>query len=125
MLTPPENLEDELVTFFTILTQQGFNVFERRSFERLETVFLVHLTHDIDDVFATSNVRREEITRAARWFCGRHPVLTRECLPRRMAGLERPTLHLKMSPGPPALPGRRTLPAHVVQAIAHIAVREV
>src|ERR1043166_364806 len=47
-----EDLENELIAFFTVLAQQRFDVFDGGSFERLEPVALVNLLDDTDDVLA-------------------------------------------------------------------------
>src|SRR5262245_60892291 len=66
VLAASQNLENELVAFVAVLSEQGLDVFERRRFERLESVCLEHTSNDTRDVFPASNVLGKKIARSAR-----------------------------------------------------------
>src|SRR5262249_21810074 len=54
VLTSLQDLENELVAFFSVLAEQRLDVFKRRCLQRLEPVALVHTTDHIDHVLTTS-----------------------------------------------------------------------
>ena len=64
-----ENFEDELIAFFAVLAHQRLDVFDRGSFQRLETVALVGFLDHADDVFTFAHIGRQKIAHAARWLC--------------------------------------------------------
>ena len=66
MLATLENFEDELIAFFTILAHQRLDVFNGGSFQRLETIALVDLLDDADNVFAFAHVGGQKVAHAAR-----------------------------------------------------------
>ena len=69
MFAALEDFEDELIAFFAVLAHQGFDVFDGGSFQRLETIALVHFLDDADDVFAFAHVGGQKVAHAARWLC--------------------------------------------------------
>jgi hypothetical protein len=68
VLAPAQDLENELVALLAVLPEQRLDVFEGRGFERLESVPLVHVADDADDVFTPSDFVRKKIAGSARWF---------------------------------------------------------
>ena len=65
VLAALEDLEDELVALFAVLPEERLNVLERRRFERLESVPLVHLADDTNDVLPPSDVVGQKVTGTA------------------------------------------------------------
>src|SRR5215471_446931 len=68
MLATTEDLEDQLVAFFTVLSEESLNVLERGRLERLEAITLVHVAHNRGDMLTPSNLVRKEVACAARRF---------------------------------------------------------
>ena len=71
MLAALEDLEYELIALFSGLSRQRIEVFDGGRLERLEAVALVHTLDDSDHVFAATDVFRQEVAHAARWFGAR------------------------------------------------------
>ena len=70
VLAALQNLENELVALVTIFAKQRLDVLERRRFERLEAISLVHIAHDADNVLPPAYFLWEKIARPSRWLCG-------------------------------------------------------
>ena len=66
MLAAHENLEDQLVAFVAVFTEQRIDVLDRRSFERLESVPIVDVPDNPHHVFAAAYIVWQEIAHAAR-----------------------------------------------------------
>ncbi len=64
MLTPAEDLEDQLVALVAVLAQQYVQPLEGRRLERLEAVPGEHITDHRERMLALLDVGGEEITRA-------------------------------------------------------------
>jgi hypothetical protein len=69
MIAALQDLENQLVAFISVLSEQGLDVFRCRRLERLETVPVVYAADDADDIFAPPYVFRQEIAHAARGLC--------------------------------------------------------
>ena len=65
MLAALENFEDKLIAFFTVLAHQCLDILDCRCFQRFETVTLVNLLYDTDDVRAFAHVSGQKIAHAA------------------------------------------------------------
>ena len=66
VLAALEDFEDELIAFFTVLAHQGLDVFDGGSFQRLETVALVHFFDYADDILTLTHIGGQKVTHAAR-----------------------------------------------------------
>ena len=66
VLAAAKHLENQLVAFFAVLAGEGLDVLERRRFERLKSIAPVGLLDHGDDVFAATDVLREEIAHPTR-----------------------------------------------------------
>ena len=66
VLAALQDLENELVALFAVLAEKRLDILERGSLERLETISLVHVSNDTDDVFPPAYLIREIVARATR-----------------------------------------------------------
>src|SRR5262249_10376039 len=66
MVTPPQDLEKELVAFLPVLPEQRLDVLEGRRLEWLEPVALVDLADDADDILPSADLLGQKIPRTAR-----------------------------------------------------------
>src|SRR5204863_4005451 len=66
VLAPPKDFEDQPVAFLAVLAGERLDVLERRRFEWLEAIALVHRRDDANHVLAPADVFGQEIAHAAR-----------------------------------------------------------
>ena len=65
VLSAAQNLENELAPLLAVLPGERLDVLERGRLERLESVPLVHLADDVDDVLTASDLVGEKVACAA------------------------------------------------------------